>query len=445
MLNFILGFMLFFSLSAEAQIFDSTLLYNNKELVSRELKKKDLKLAQRWPEASRLTPEEAMTRSQVLIKQVMDDFMIREFYCDIGMGKLFLSRAQDHGLISDPSQFPNYLKYLRAHHLIDDLFYRLLRDSTGVIARLNERRPMRSVSYSTADLKDIDLKALYAPFNEWPNDVSKCSIASYANIVRKLKWKNNTDRDSKVEITNYAAFRQGLITQEVWAKLDILRGSNVMDWNMSTFDYLEVVKNAKDKLSKKKDAEGRSGFTDTYVNRKEKLTQRGNLYKNYNSTQIIMLTHVIERTARRMDARRVSLNFEFNDTLPDPTEIYVLSPMEQYRISIKMLKKEMADLMRSENFKGQAIEFEDLVAASFETGYITAKELDYIVKFEDFWNPKTPKWKSYANFAFSVAGTASFMLPPPWNIVGAIALVVSQSAVNGKPKPDPDDNWNVII
>lgn len=59
--------------------------------------------------------------------------------------------------------------------------------------------------------------------------------------------------------------------------------------------------------------------------------------------------------------------------------------------------------MRSQSFAGTGIEFNDIISAAFETGMINSEELDYVVKFEDFWNPKTPKWKAYANFAFSLA------------------------------------------
>jgi hypothetical protein len=120
--------------------------------------------------------------------------------------------------------------------------------------------------------------------------------------------------------------------------------------------------------------------------------------------------------------------------------------MEKYRVSINMLKKEMAETMRSENFAGLPIEYEDLVSAAFETGYIKSDELDPIIKFEEIWNPKEKKWKTYANFAFSLVGSASFYLPPPWNIVGAIGLVVIQSKLIDKKRPaDPEDSWNSVI
>jgi hypothetical protein len=147
-----------------------------------------------------------------------------------------------------------------------------------------------------------------------------------------------------------------------------------------------------------------------------------------------------------MDAHRVAINFQYTNTPDSELETYVLSPMERYRLSIKLLRKDLGEVQRSELFRNTNVEYEDLVTAAYETGLIKSEELELILKFEEFWDPKEEKWKIYANFAFSVLGTASFYLPPPWNIIGAIALVVTQTQLNKKQqKADPDDNWNVVI
>jgi hypothetical protein len=160
----------------------------------------------------------------------------------------------------------------------------------------------------------------------------------------------------------------------------------------------------------------------------------------------MMLADIINKTAKRMDAHYVSINFQYTNTPDSEREIYVLSPMERYRLSIKMLRKDIGEVMRSELFKNTSVEYEDLVTAAYETGLIKSEELDMILRFEEFWNPKQEKWKVYANFAFTILGTASFYLPPPYNVIGAIALVVTQTQIDKKQqKPDADDNWNVVL
>jgi hypothetical protein len=245
---------------------------------------------------------------------------------------------------------------------------------------------------------------------------------------------------------NYLAYSNKVIDRSIYNKLEVLRKHHVLDWPVYFKRYADVVNNAKDKLTKNPEGKTQHSFTVEYVSKREKLTQRSHLYKTYSSTQIMMLAQIIEKTAKRMDSKNVSLHWQYTDDPDGETEIYIFSPMEQYRASIKMLRKDMAEVMRSEAFRGKELQYEHLIAAAYETGFIRSEELDYVLKFEDFWNPKTPRWKAYANFAFSIAGTAVFYLPPPWNILGAVGLILTQSKViDNDQAPDADDNWNVII
>ena len=111
-----------------------------------------------------------------------------------------------------------------------------------------------------------------------------------------------------------------------------------------------------------------------------------------------------------------------------------------------MLRKDMGEVMRSEAFKNIGVDYDHLLAAAYEAGLIKSEELDYVMRFEEFWNPSTPAWQAYTKFAFTLGRTASYYFPPPWNIVGAIGLVLTQTKLlNGNNRPDSDDNWNVII
>lgn len=69
---------------------------------------------------------------------------------------------------------------------------------------------------------------------------------------------------------------------------------------------------------------GIHSFSTKYADRKSKLTHRERLYKNFNSTQIMIGRNYIEKTAKRMDARYVAINFQYANE-PEISEIYVLS------------------------------------------------------------------------------------------------------------------------
>jgi hypothetical protein len=438
----------FLFLITNSQAFDIKLLASNKEAISRELSKDDKSAVAYWKKRHRLTPVELRSRSVRALSLTMNEMERIDTTCDLGLATKLLQEARAQDIVDDRRDSQVFLSYLRSEDLIDDIFLRLLRNTVSLNYKLevnaNNRVIGRPINLHTPYNEDIDIEKFYAAFQKWPDDVNRCSLSSYFDMVSKLKYQTKGDRDGQINKLNHIAYRKKIIDQQTFNKLETFRLENALDWPVYFRRYADVVNNAKDKLTKKIEASTSNTFTSKYIYRRDKVTQRGRLYETYNSTQIILLAQIIEKTAKRMDAVQVTMNWQYNQNSPE-TEIYVLSPMEQYRAALKMLRKEMAEVMRSSAFQGTNLEYEDLIAAAFETGYIKSEELDHILKFEDFWNPQQPRWRSYTNFVFSLAGTATFYLPPPWNIIGAIGLVLTQSRVNGQPEPDPEDNWNVII
>lgn len=443
--------LLFLSLAYvfEAQSFDIRLLENNKESYSRFITKLDMESVELWLNHHQLSREEVKSNSRFVLQRVITDFTNRKTFCDLGLATMLYQATTEASLVSNNKDFDSFLSYLRIENIIDDIFYRLLKKSHEVNEEMSKylrsRIPRRPFNLYTNQNAGINLKDFYSTFSDWPDDVDFCTLGRYWHLVNKLKWSSPKSRDSQMRKLNWMAVSSGAINLETFNKLEVLRYNRVLDWHVNINGYLDIIRNAKDKLAIEAEERSTNNFNDIYVSRRDKLTRRGKLYKVYSSTQVMVLAQLIEKTARRIDARYASINFQYTDDPEGEIETYVLSPMEQYRLSIRMLRKEMAEIMRSQSFAGTGIEFNDIISAAFETGMINSEELDYVVKFEDFWNPKTPKWKAYANFAFSLAGTASYYLPAPWNIIGAIGLVVTQSRYMNDNEPDPDNNWNAIL
>jgi len=435
-------------LATSAEAFDVKLLANNKEAFSRELTKEQTSEALQWASKHQLKAD-LKARALNALSNTFNVMEKIDTTCEVGLVKQLQTDAKNYQVISDVEETQVLISYLRQQDLIDDVLFKLLRDSASVqsdfIVNADER-PARPFNVYTRQNADIDVEKMYAPFKQWPDDVKKCTLNTYFEVVNTLTFKNSKDRDSQMSKLNYIAYVNGTIDLEKYNKLMTLQERGVYDWPVYFRRYADIINNAKDKLTKTPEAKATHNFTVEYVSKRDKLTQRGNLYRTYNSTQVMMLAQIIEKTAKRMDARNVSLNWQYTDDPNGEREIYVLSPMEQYRAAIKMLRKDMAEVMRSDAFRGTGLEYDHLIAAAYEAGFIKSHELDQVLKFEDFWNPKTPRWKAYANFAFSIAGSATFYLPPPWNIIGAIGLVFTQTKlVNGEQAPDADENWNVII
>jgi hypothetical protein len=447
MKNFIVLIGWAFALILNANAFDAKLLANNKEAYSKELSKDGLSSASEWGRNHRLGEKELRTRSLKSLTATFNEMERIDTNCELGLVDRLQLDAKKQEVIQEDSETMVFINYLRQQDLIDDILYKILKDSADLESTFkateqNRAKRPRS-SYEQED--NIDLEKFYSPVKVWPDEVKRCSLDVYYNMTQNLRWKTTQDRDIQMQNLNYMALNKKIITLDTYNKLETLRLKKALSWPIYFKRYADIVNNAKDKLTKTSEAKSLNEFSTNYISRKESITKRSRLYAAYNSTQIMMLAQIMERTAKRMDSKRVSINWQYSTETNGEAEVYIFSPMEQYRLAIKMLRKEMAEVMRSDAFRGTGLEFEHLIAAAYETGFVKSSELDYVLKFEDFWNPKTPKWKTYTNFAFSLAGSASFYLPPPWNIMGALGLVLTQSKVNGEPEVDADENWNTII
>ena len=449
MKKFVLMIATAFFLLGDANAFDVNLLANNKEAVSRHLSKQSIFAVSNWVARHRLG-NELKKKSILALKDTFNVMEKIDTTCEIGLVQQLENDARLYGIIDSTDDFLTFIAYLRNENLIDDILFKLIEDSTYVKIEMEENvnlsAPPRPWNLNTRQNNGMDLTKFFEPVQKWPDDVRKCSIDTLFRMISVLKWKNSRDLDSQLQKLNYLGYVDKHINLETFNKLETLRKRGVLDWPVYFKRYADIINNAKDKLTKKPETTSTHNFSTDYVSRKDKITKRGSLYRDFNSTQIIMLAQIIEKAAKRMDAKEAYLRWQYTEDPNGEHEIYVLSPMEQYRVAIRMLRKDMAEVMRSQAFLNAGLQYEDLISAAYETGFIKSEELDHVLKFEDLWNPKTPKWKKYANFAFSLAGTASFYLPPPWNIIGAIGLVLTQSRlVNGDQQPDPDDNWNVIL
>ncbi len=448
-MKFLLFFcVLIFISFSRAFAFDVTLLQNNKEANSRIVTKKDRAQLTEWTEEHRLG-DQLKAKAASVFRATMIAYDAREAQCDAGMASLLITNAKNAGVIIEDTEMRNLLILLREQNQIDDILLNIFLKSDEVRFDIgNAGRWIRpKTPRNLMAPANVDMKKYFSYINGWPDDVSNCSIGRYFRMAEMLTYKTKTERDNMMWKMAHIGLRDGLIDAVTFHRLEALRLNYVLDWDHYSYNYLEMISSAKDKLAKTRELISTNTFSDRYVSRKEKLTQRGRLYKTYSPTQVMIMASVIEKLSKRMDARRVELIFQYGAEQGTDTQIYVLSPMEQYRLSIKMMKKEMAELMRGDLFKNTGISYEDIIASSFETGLIKSSELDQILKFEEFWNPKAPsRFRTYAQFAFSLAGTATFYLPPPWNLVGAVALMFSQSRIMPTTvAPDADDNWNVII
>lgn len=450
-MKFLLFFcVLIFISFTRAFAFDVTLLQNNKESFSRVVTKQDRADLEDWKTHHRLGDGLKPAAVQVF-RSTMLAFAGRSAQCDMGLTALLLENATAAGVITGNDELRALLVFLRTENEMDDILMNIVLKGNEIANDLADagkwRKPKVPRGLLPAPDK-LDLKRFFSMVSPWPDEVNTCAIGRYFRMAEMLTYKSTDERNKIMWRVANIGLRDGLIDTETFYKLEALRTNAVLDLNSYAYNYFTMVDTAKDKLSKTRELTSTNDMGTKYVSRKESLTQRGRLYKVFSPSQVMIMAGVIEKLSKRMDARRVELVFQYGqEPGTNDSQIYVLSPMEQYRVSIKMMKKEMAELMRGDLFRNTGITYEDIIASSYETGLLKSSELDQILKFEEFWNPKAPsRFRTYAQFAFNIAGTASFYLPPPWNLMGAVALMFTQSRLMpSQDKPDPDDNWNVII
>jgi hypothetical protein len=121
-----------------------------------------------------------------------------------------------------------------------------------------------------------------------------------------------------------------------------------------------------------------------------------------------------------MDATKAELIF----TSPGRIETIPISPMGQYYFARKLLLKDMQDLSRSSLFEGASFTYEDLVTSALETGLINSELLTAVFKIDDLWNPQVSRWSKIANYALQITGNSTIFLPPPYNVISSVALIL---------------------
>ncbi len=433
-----------FLISTTISAFESENLRSNKEVYSRLLSRKNIKHISYWINNHSLNEVELYNASKLALKRTIELLNKVDLWCEINFLETLISEAKQEKVIEDENEVSQYLNYLRYKKLIDDLLLNILQKTTLL---KNEFKSIdQNISNNKYDLdSNADLEKIYQEFNSWPDEKEECLLEKYETFSENV-FNNFKRNDLKfISKLNFRALKSGIIDQTTYQKLEAMKYQDVLNWDLYLNKYIKIIKTVKDKLTERPEESSDIEFSETYIYRSSELTRRGRLYSEFSNNQILLMSQLIEKTAKRIDAKEVHLYFQYDDNQSN-NEVYIFSPMEQYRIAIKLLRKDFAELKRSETFKGMEVKYEDIIAAAFETGIITSKELNYVLTFDDLWNPKVSRWRSIANLSLNLAGTATFLLPNPFNYISAIALIFTQSSISGREQSNnPEDNENVII
>jgi hypothetical protein len=350
----------------------------------------------------------------------------------------------------------DHLKFLRATNAIDDILYDI------IVAISEDTQAMRAVDLKAPHYKPLFphknrleknvLEDLYWRFKTWPDEKTSCSSQEYIRLRDSIitkKADSKRERERYLKTLNSEALTRGLITLETFNKLEYFRGSKILEKrNIWLNDYFKIVFNAKNRMIpitkgyEVKDLDLENKYSSEKIQRFSSLTRRKVLYQKFNETQIIILAQIMQKASKRMGVDPDTTSStpvivqEYSTLNADGTrEISVekieLDTQSQYNLARRLMRKDMVDTQMMSLFNATKITYNDVVMASLEVGYITLEDIEFVVKYDDLWNPETTKFERMSRFVFSILGYSTFFLPPPWNATASLALGIIENVVDG--------------
>jgi hypothetical protein len=431
--------------SLKAGAFEMHLLKNDKELVSH---------AYSWMELKRAERQLGDSADQAfdLLGLTLQELESGKEICEIPLHRNFTRKLEENGIPSDQRNIRHLLTLWRSRQRIDDLFFEIMEQSaeTGASIRwfeANKAQPweIREMNelLTTHEISVDDIEQIYDGFKQKTLEHPGCSINRWSGVRDQI---SSFSRDSNaVRLMNIAAKEKGVLNELEFQLVEFYRLNGISDWNIQLSRYLQLIKEIKNRsigTNPRGSVFEPNDLSSKKRDRKSRITYRQSLYYRFNGTQIRMIEELLKKTFDRMDATKAEVIF----TYQNGSETIPVSPMGQYFLARKLLRKDMDDLNRSSFFGGNPVNHEDLVTAGLETGLLNREILDSVLKIDDLWNPEVKKWQKISNYAFRVTGTATIFLPPPYNVVSSMALVFLDGALmrNTRKASQADQDYDVF-
>jgi len=388
--------------------------------------------------------------------------------CEADFYNRLVANFEKANIANDKDSIEEHLKMLRSISAIDDILFDIIASINRDAIKFKEidltKKPNKVfVAKHEERLEKNNVEDLYYAFNSWPDEKSSCSTQEFIrlkdSIIIPVSAKSST-KLTYMNTLNRKALEKKQISLETYNKLEFLRTkSNLEKRYVWLNDYFKIIFGAKNRMMpltkgyEVKNLDTEDKYASERIKRFSRLTRRKQLYTKYNETQIILLAQVLQKASKRMGVDPDTITkapYLVNEwaTLNQSgeRETYVerieIDPQSQFNLARRLLRKDMVDLQMMSMFTNVDITYEDLVMASFEVGYITIEDLEYVVKYDDLWNPETSKYERVSKFVFTTAGYATFFLPPPFNVVTSIALGIVEGIADKKFNPDGAHNDN---
>lgn len=347
----------------------------------------------------------------------------------VSLEELDLSRTNcEYDILEDIYQLEkeedleNSLIYLRSINKIDDTEFRLLNRNLRSFEKSKKKKNLLAPLYSKN--KNYDAKA-FKNFN-LQLEKGTCFNIAFKKLIESL----NTEKPNG---TFRRAYHKDLINKRMYWQLKRLVQD---DYHKETNTLEQYRKNQK--FLTKQFPEREEIESSNYISKrseKREASRREVLLSKFNPFQIIYLRSMMERLLNRINADFVSINVILDDEL---VEEIILDPLEQYRFAAKMVRKELGDLQNMNLFSSTKVTFEDILAASFETGLVHGDDLSTLETIEYVWSPKLTKSDKRKQFVKKYGTIFVAAIPASIYFVKVFALVGIEMLTTTKKEPNRD-------
>lgn len=318
---------------------------------------------------------------------------------------------------------------IRESDLIDDTVTKLLLEARELKARTLNLPKQGEALVLPPEVYTLELTPIIGNFNK-----TLCLEESYKNLYNDIIKVYGKVTSRNLEALFVKAYQEKRIDFKTYEILEKSRLSELEKKRLTLLGYFKKIQSLRSQYPVVNRTE-RSTFITEKVS-KQKVSYRQRLLENYSEIQIIIMGNVVKKLRARLESPRAEiLIFDKQDDF----ETIILGPMERFRLAVKLLRKEMAELKLNTFFDGRSPDYLDLITASFEIGVIAGEEVDEMATLQEFWNPKKTFWEKARVWVQVLSSTATIVIPPPFGFIPALAMVVIEATIAPSTNPNEVD------
>ena len=352
-----------------------------------------------------------------------------EVACEAAVLDQLYESAVKEGLIKDRSGLTAVLVALRSQDRMDDVILLPLWKALPAFLSVGKFVPeINATPMATpAENQDADEKRRYellgGASRACPTDTLLVMKAKLHKELGKKYHRHMLWKEIK------QAHKDQMIDDSAYAWLGALFTA---EYDRAPFTLSMVAPKVRD-VKNKSNLNSPLGSPTKIASKKKKktkgLSNRLYLYQKYTAEQILLIGDMFYRFSRHNWAAKVELVWTYDEEGKD-VEKRTLTLMEQYHAAVRTLHVEFASEARvSDIFSGLVIDYDDVVMATLEVGLMPGTDVDRLMKIDDLWSPKVPKWQKIAKAVQTYGGPALIFVPPPFNMISTMALVLLQGTL----------------